>query len=82
MVPGHGVAQQSFRRPTAVITPTPSNGLRVVFLDHRPFAACSDWQEAERLAFDLRRFHHARRVAVLQASLQDQILWNQKKREQ
>ena len=54
-------------------------GLRVVFLNHQPFATCSDWQEAERLAFDLRRFHHARRVAILQASHRDQILWQRHK---
>ena len=44
-----------------------SRALRVIFLDHRPFATCVDWQEAERLAFDLRQRYHARRVAVLPA---------------
>jgi hypothetical protein len=47
------------------MTPSRSSASRVVYLDHRPFAICVDWQEAERLAFDLRLQHHPRRVTVL-----------------
>jgi hypothetical protein len=49
------------------MAPSLSSGLRVIFLDHKPFVTCTDWQEAERLAFQLRQQHHARRVAVLKA---------------
>jgi hypothetical protein len=48
-------------------TPTARHGLRVVFFDHKPFATCADWQEAQRLAFTLSQKFHARRVAILTA---------------
>jgi len=48
-------------------TSTAPRGLRVVFFDHKPFASCSDWQEAQRLAFTLSQQFHARRVAILSA---------------
>ena len=46
---------------------TAPQGHRVVFFDHKPFATCSDWQEAQRLAFILSQQFHARRVAILAA---------------